>query len=245
MFKSRTCSNPEKRESGFVPRPPRRRQRENVLVAVRRRAHARSERDHDKIVGRSGQEGISARDYNPSDQVRWGDQVIQSPSAEKNDNPSHNATTLVFFKSLTEHIAYTISAQAQHKHSRSMAAQNEKSETCTCVPLTRNTLSTPSASSLERSNRGSATHPLVLSHRTFQSTKLPRAVLPRMLSPVALGALEGRSANRVPAPGPVRGAMIFPRFPMTVGVPVMLLTLGRADGRGRGVRVQNAVGLRQ
>jgi hypothetical protein len=61
-----------------------------------------------------------------------------------------------------------------------------------------------------------------------------------MVSAVELGAFDGRRANSVLEFG---GAINFPRFPITVGVPVTLLIEGRS--RGNGVRVQNLVVLRQ
>ena len=45
--------------------------------------------------------------------------------------------------------------------------------------------------------------------------------------------------------GDCGGATTLPRFPITVGVPVMLFALCSAGASGSGVRVQCAVVLRQ
>lgn len=59
-----------------------------------------------------------------------------------------------------------------------------------------------------------------------------------MLRAVEFTALEGRTTSKW-----LLRERILPRFPMTVGVFVMLLVL--AMSRGRGVRVQLFVVLRQ
>ena len=116
------------------------------------------------------------------------------------------------------------------------------------VPLTTNKLNTPSppafVSSRYLSNSGSHAFPSSASHTTSQSRKWPAAVLRRMLSPVELTALSGRTSRMEPC-ADCGGATILPRLPMTVGVPVMLLMLWSSEGRGRAVRVQWWVVLRQ
>ena len=71
-----------------------------------------------------------------------------------------------------------------------------------------------------------------------------------MLSPVEPAALSGR-IRRSECDGECAGecaggrATSLPRLPTGVGVPVMLLMEWRAEGGGRGVRVQWWVVLRQ
>ena len=126
----------------------------------------------------------------------------------------------------------------------SYTSLKSKSTTCTAVPFTKNTLSTPSSASRYRSNSGSHAQAAGASHTASQSRKWPAAVLRRMLSAVEFGAFDGRSSSSACA-AERGGATALPRFPMTVGVPVTLFALWSAGARGRGVRVQCAVVLRQ
>ena len=125
-----------------------------------------------------------------------------------------------------------------------------KSTTWIAVPFTKNKLSTPSpplpSSSRYRSNSGSHPHPSGASHTVSQSRKWPAAVLRRMLSALEFSAFDGRTSSTAWS-SDCGGAMatILPRFPITVGVPVMLFALCSAGASGSGVRVQCAVVLRQ
>ena len=121
-----------------------------------------------------------------------------------------------------------------------------KSQTWTSVPLIMKRLKTPSSLRRYLSKSTSQPHPLWISHATDQSRKCPASVLARIENAVEFTALDGRRARRVvvpTVPGDEGTVTSLPRLPITCGVFVMLLTLGRVSGRG--VRVHRAVVLLQ